>query len=213
MTLETKLEQIATLLETKKLTDRDVLYLESWKESIRPITRPFLEQVQQALPFHTKFYTPQRANTKRETFDTLGTQLKNLFIIVYLGHADLPGGDLEHRLIWGAYAWGRASSAEAYRARLDQLGAREFTLREIDGTKSGAFGGGITVMLCKTLSPEELRRRTVDEVVQEIARDLRRLKELVEQDGQSGPGPDGSISAAALSDWLRRTHGLHFTPY
>ncbi|MBA2450357.1 MAG: hypothetical protein H0V51_20270 [Chloroflexi bacterium] len=209
------LGQIALLLEERPLTDPRVLDLQSWKEKVLPVTRPFLARVKQALGFPANFANPGPATVKRDVFDHLSANFNDdFFARVTVGLSDEPEGDLEHVLSWGVGKWGGREIAAPFQQRLSQVQAPGFRIRTIDGSKAGGFSGGTTVLLCKSLTPEALRTRSLDTLVGEIAGDLTYLKEQMEKTRPILNGPNGpKMSATAISAWLRGAHGLYFTPY
>lgn len=62
------LNRIADLLTTRRLTDKDLLSDKGWRELVKPVTRPFLQSIAEAIDdSRTKFHTGGDAAKKRDT--------------------------------------------------------------------------------------------------------------------------------------------------
>ncbi len=166
--------KIAELLENKSLADRDVISEKGWQKAVRPITRPFLQRIADKLGTGVKFFSGRDAKLKRESYDTLAVELDGVSAVVYVGCADNADGNLEQQLSWGLHSWGAADSAEQRIRAAESLSIPGFTLRAIDGIKASGFGG-TTVVLFRSRSAEELRGLPEDELVGEIADDLKTI--------------------------------------
>jgi hypothetical protein len=217
---------IAALLESRSLTDPQVLDQQSWREIVQPTTRPFLERIGNAVGAQkARLYqgrsTPRR---KRTSFDGLTipldrTDAREFGAFVSIGREDVPEGDLERSLSWGLSAWGGATSLASVIEWLGSLQQSEpqFTVRTISGEQSGHFGG-TSVLLHRALSPDELREQEESRLVADITKDLKRLMERARErphdgrDRQETP-PTERLSAETLAEWLRSARGLIFTPY
>ena len=212
------LDRIADILESRTLSDREILEVQSWRQVVQPATRPFLERVCDALGARdAMLYQAQPANRKRRNFDILSVKTGDLWAFVAVGWADVPDGELSRSLSWGLYAWGKSESVNEIGKWLRSLPEQGFTLRGIHGVQAGDFGG-ISLLLYRALSPAELRQRDEYSLVGEISDDLRRLMEHARSASQAprlmpAPSTERPLSAEALSDWLRSTHGLFFAPY
>ena len=200
------LDPIADLLERRRLTDPEVLDEASRRTVVRPATRPFLARVREAVGWPWKGYQPGPVAQKRETFDALRLPLGDLHLVVHVGLADVPEGELERALSWGIRWWGAAG------AGLRSLDAPGFRLRTI-ASQPALASFGATAYLYRALAPADPRGRDVADLIDEIAADLARLRGQLEQAARvEGTAAGGELSAVGLAAWLRAAHGLHFTP-
>ena len=112
------------------------------------------------------------------------------------------------------------------------LAAPGFRAKKIFGEKSVGFGGE-TAMLYRVLPPQDVRPYSTESLTAEIVADIRKLinryqssetgKAVLEQTSPLDTAvrngrvqsrvAENQLSAAGLSEFLRQTHGLYFTPY
>lgn len=213
--------QIADLLSRWRLTDDEILDPKSWRATVLPSTRRFLERIRDELDARdTRLFDAGRATGKREYFDRLtvrrlpiriGDLEVKLDVLVCIGFADVPPGPLEQSLIWGLVWWGKAADSEPVAERLRSLPAPRFEVKTIPGG-AGSPHTSTTLLLHRALPADALRRRDEDGLVQEITEELKRLMASA-QERSAQPALDRPLSAEALADWLQRARGLAFTPY
>ena len=210
---------VAEVLEGRSLEEPEILTDRGWRETVKISTRPMLERIQRALGKQGKFFVGGPAKRKRASFDKLHIPIGRSpddwnydgpEAFVSVGYQDQPGNDpnLERSLVWGIDGYPKADSSHLAKTRLQTLFPEREELREVEGMATAPWPGKYLVAF-KAVPAAKLRKRKADELITEIAGDLRKIIERAGERDPSGNGggdnggPDGNgLYALASATFL-----------
>lgn len=211
------LEGIAEILETLTLDDPNVVQDGWWRENVKPATRPLLERLGQAVAAsETKYHTGGDAAQKRTSFDRIHFPMGSSDDLwhqggpqafVSVGYQDEAQSkpNLEQCLTWGVDASPKVDSLGRAQEHLRSLLPDGFSFRDVEGGRTAPWPGRYMLGF-RSIPAEELRGRKSDELIAEIAHDI---KSVISRSGGSAtatPSMNGEGSTSRLNELAAETH-------